>query len=40
VPESLTLRVTDIYGNVLSDSGIPLVAETSTAGHAQFPSMP
>lgn len=37
VPESLTLRVTDIYGNVLTDGGIPLVAETSTAGHAQFP---
>ena len=40
VPESLTLRVTDIYGHVLTDSGIPLVAETSTSGHAQFPPMP
>jgi expansin (peptidoglycan-binding protein) len=40
VPESLTLRVTDIYGHVLTDSGIPLVAETATAGHAQFPPMP
>lgn len=37
VPTSLTFRVTDIYGNVLTDSGIPLVAETTTPGHAQFP---
>jgi expansin (peptidoglycan-binding protein) len=40
VPESLTLRVIDIYGHMLTDSGIPLVAESSTPGSAQFPPMP
>jgi expansin len=40
VPQLLTLRVTDIYGNVLTDSGIPLVAESATPGSAQFPPRP
>ena len=40
VPESLTLRVGDIYGHVLVDSGIPLIAESETPGSAQLPPMP
>jgi expansin (peptidoglycan-binding protein) len=40
VPELLSLRVTDIYGSVITDSGIALVAETSAAGSAQFPDRP
>ncbi|HEX5688353.1 MAG TPA: expansin EXLX1 family cellulose-binding protein, partial [Roseiflexaceae bacterium] len=40
VPETLTLRVTDIYGNILTDSGIALVAESTTPGQAQFPARP
>jgi expansin (peptidoglycan-binding protein) len=40
VPELLTLRVTDIYGATLSDSGIALVAESETPWSAQFPVRP
>lgn len=32
-----TFRVTDFYGNVLTDSGIPLLADNSAPGAAQFP---
>jgi expansin (peptidoglycan-binding protein) len=35
-----TLRVTDSYGNVLTDSGIPLVPEGEFAGKKQFPKGP
>jgi expansin len=35
-----TLRVTDRYGNVLEDSGIPLVDDSETTGRAQFPRGP
>lgn len=35
-----TLRVTDSYGNVLTDSGIPLVPEGEFAGKGQFPKGP
>jgi expansin (peptidoglycan-binding protein) len=40
VPEVLTLRVTDIYGASLTDSGIALIAESITTGSAQFPERP
>jgi expansin (peptidoglycan-binding protein) len=33
-------RVTDWYGNVLTDSAIPLVADGTIAGSAQFPAGP
>jgi expansin len=36
----LTLRVTDIYGNQITDSGIVLVAEALVNGGAQFPAAP
>lgn len=39
-PGPYTLRVTDRYGNVLEDSGIPLVEDRETSGRAQFPSGP
>jgi expansin len=39
-PGPYTLRVTDSYGNVLNDSGIPLVPEGEYAGQAQFPPGP
>ena len=32
-----TFRVTDVYGHVLVDSGIPSVEDSSVSGHAQFP---
>jgi expansin len=35
-----TLRVTDRYGNVLEDRGIPLIEDRETAGQAQFPAGP
>lgn len=35
-----TFRVTDIYGQVLTDSGIPLLADNSAPGAAQFPPQP
>ncbi|MCU0490401.1 MAG: hypothetical protein MUD01_02240 [Chloroflexaceae bacterium] len=36
-PGPYTFRVTDIYGNVLSDSNIPLRAEAQFNGAGQFP---
>jgi expansin (peptidoglycan-binding protein) len=33
-------RVTDIYGNVLTDANIPLGNNTSVSGTAQFPALP
>jgi expansin (peptidoglycan-binding protein) len=33
-------RVTDVYGNVLEDSGIPLGADQTFPGKAQFPPCP
>jgi expansin (peptidoglycan-binding protein) len=35
-----TFRVTDLYGNALVDSGIPLVADGTINGVAQFPPGP
>jgi expansin (peptidoglycan-binding protein) len=35
-----TFRVTDFYGNVLTDSGIPLVVNGTVNGAAQFPPGP
>jgi hypothetical protein len=32
-----TFRVTDVYGHVLVDSGMPDVEDSSVSGHAQFP---
>lgn len=39
-PGPYTFRVTDIYGNVLSDSAIPHVENGSISGAAQFPPGP
>lgn len=39
-PGPYTLRVTDAYGNVLQDSGIPLVPGGEFAGAGQFPPGP
>jgi expansin len=39
-PGPYTLRVTDRYGNLLEDSGIPLIEDRETAGRAQFPPGP
>ncbi|PDW02921.1 expansin EXLX1 family cellulose-binding protein [Candidatus Viridilinea mediisalina] len=39
-PGPYTLRVTDWYGNVLIDHGIPLIENRETAGQAQFPRGP
>ncbi len=39
-PGPYTFRVTDWYGNVLVDSGIPLVVNGSVNGSAQFPPGP
>ncbi len=39
-PGPYTLRVTDSYGNVLVDTGIPHVENGSVNGAAQFPSGP
>lgn len=36
----LTLRVTDIFGNVLSDSNIPIVNDVDIPGSGQFPQGP
>jgi expansin (peptidoglycan-binding protein) len=38
-PGPYTLRVTDIYGNVLTDSGIALVPNGEVAGSGQFPAV-
>jgi len=39
-PGPFTFRVTDYYGNVLVDSGIPHLPEESVNGVAQFPAGP
>jgi len=39
-PGPYTFRVTDSYGNVLTDSGIALKVNGEVAGGAQFPKMP
>lgn len=39
-PGPYTFRVTDSYGNVLTDSGIVLNAAGEVAGAAQFPKIP
>jgi expansin (peptidoglycan-binding protein) len=39
-PGPYTFRVTDSYGNVLTDSGIALKEAGEVAGAAQFPKMP
>jgi expansin (peptidoglycan-binding protein) len=39
-PGPYTFRVTDLYGNVLEDSGIPHVENGTVAGGAQFPAGP
>lgn len=39
-PGPYTLRVTDRYGHTLEDSGIPLIEDRETNGHAQFPRVP
>ena len=39
-PGPYTFRVTDIYGNVLVDSGIPHVANGTVNGSGQFPPGP
>ena len=36
-PGPYTFRVTDVYGHVLIDTGIPHMENTSVSGHAQFP---
>ena len=36
-PGPYTVRVTDVYGNVLEDSGIPFVEAGDSAGQGQFP---
>jgi expansin (peptidoglycan-binding protein) len=35
-----TFRVTDIYGNVLTDSGIPHIEDGMVNGGGQFPPGP
>ncbi len=35
-----TLRVTDIFGQTLTDTGIALVVGGEVAGKTQFPAMP
>jgi expansin (peptidoglycan-binding protein) len=37
---TLTLRVTDIYGNTLTDSGIPILNDAGVDGGGQFPAAP
>jgi expansin (peptidoglycan-binding protein) len=37
-PGPYSFRVTDVYGHVLYDDGIPHMENSSVAGHAQFPS--
>lgn len=39
-PGPYRLRITDSYGNVLEDSGIPLTLNTEIPGHGQFPPGP
>jgi expansin (peptidoglycan-binding protein) len=36
----LTLRVTDVRGQVIEDSGIPLGDDTEASGADQFPACP
>jgi expansin (peptidoglycan-binding protein) len=36
-PGPYTFRVTDIFGNILTDTGIPLVPDGSVTGTGQFP---
>lgn len=43
IPEpygALTLRVTDIYGNMITDSGITIANDVKIAGSGQFPPAP
>lgn len=39
-PGPYTFRVTDIYGNMLTDSNIPLQIATEISGAGQFPRLP
>jgi expansin (peptidoglycan-binding protein) len=39
-PGPYAFRVTDVYGNVLTDSGIPHVEEGTVSGGGQFPEGP
>jgi expansin (peptidoglycan-binding protein) len=39
-PGPYTFRVTDVYGNVLSDSGVPPLVDADYAGAGQFPYGP
>ncbi|HEX9012506.1 MAG TPA: hypothetical protein VF813_03280, partial [Anaerolineaceae bacterium] len=39
-PGPYTFRVTDLYGNQLVDSGIPLIPGGTVPGGAQFPPGP
>ena len=39
-PGPFTFRVTDVYGNVLVDSGVPLLDNADYAGAGQFPYGP
>jgi expansin (peptidoglycan-binding protein) len=39
-PGPYTLRVTDIFGNTLTDTGIPLVENGEVRGSKQFPAAP
>jgi expansin (peptidoglycan-binding protein) len=39
-PGPYTFRVTDMYGHVLTDTGIPLIERGVFYGAAQFPPAP
>ena len=39
-PGPYTFRVTDAYGNVLTDSGVPALVDASVNGSGQFPAGP
>ncbi len=39
-PGPYTFRITDVFDQVLIDSGIPALADSGFAGHAQFPEVP
>jgi expansin (peptidoglycan-binding protein) len=39
-PGPYSLRVTDVYGGVVEDTGIPFAADTDAPGAAQLPSCP
>lgn len=39
-PGPYTLRITDTYGNVIQDSGIPLAVDSEIPGSSQFPPGP